>query len=200
MPLNLHLTCVYCGKWCDDSYVEVAPLITAHPSCADAKRAACAQEHARVSGLRRRLGRMLAREGHESGFRSTWELVPEAADDPVAHVAYEYAATHKLTPSEMSYIGPRLRRKDNRSIEDLIAASSLGTPEVETLCRQAPPEVVDSVMRRVKQMDAVTNTIGYRELKGRFDGPEDELDAILLALIRVADEAGGQPTESKEAE
>jgi|HubBroStandDraft_5_1064220.scaffolds.fasta_scaffold313598_2 hypothetical protein len=30
---DLHLSCVYCGEWCDDDWVEVAPLITAHPGC-----------------------------------------------------------------------------------------------------------------------------------------------------------------------
>ncbi len=41
-----------------------------------------------------------------------------------------------------------------KTIEELIEASSLGTPEAKALRAQTPPEVVAEVLRRVKAQDA----------------------------------------------
>jgi hypothetical protein len=46
-----------------------------------------------------------ASEEHENDFRKHWKLKDEFKNDPECQSAYEYAATTKLYPDEMNFIG-----------------------------------------------------------------------------------------------
>lgn len=53
----------------------------------------------------------LASERHEIEFREAFELRAECKDDPECQAAFEYAATHRVWPDEMAYIGRIIVRK-----------------------------------------------------------------------------------------
>lgn len=68
MPLNLHLRCAYCHEICDDDFIEVVPLITAHPDCAEANAKQAVTKHSLTETLARQL--FIAELGH-TGL--TWD-------------------------------------------------------------------------------------------------------------------------------
>lgn len=49
---------------------------------------------------------------HEKQFRDTWELREDVADNIECQLAYDYAATYKLTPREIDYVGQIIIRKE----------------------------------------------------------------------------------------
>jgi len=53
-----------------------------------------------------------ASKEHEINFRKSWKLRKDLADNPVWIIAYEYAATHKLYPDEISAIGEAIVEKE----------------------------------------------------------------------------------------
>ena len=46
------------------------------------------------------------------------------------------------------------RAEDERSVEELIEASSLGTPEAKALRSRTPPEVVERIMQKITERTA----------------------------------------------
>lgn len=75
---------------------------------------------------------------HENNFCETMELKPQYANDPQCKCAFEYAATHKLTSRELSFIGNVTQHKSMNTTNE-----SESTPICDrSICRYTGGELV----------------------------------------------------------
>ena len=54
---------------------------------------------------------------HTIKFKSEFELKPQYRDNPECKDAFDYAATHKLCPDEMNFVGMIIQRKTHTNLK-----------------------------------------------------------------------------------
>jgi len=104
---------------------------------------------------------------HEKSFRANFRLRDDLADDPEAQMAFEYAATHKLNPREMAYIGAATVR-----IEALRAEVATEPPRGKGAYRFIDPKFLQQIREHTPSLSSDEAVISFLKTSGQHEMAE----------------------------